>query len=351
MTTTIEKDVCCKKTKIVLCKDCTRDIWIKGKGLVVRQKGVTRKFELEKNMYEITINGGESDKTLEMALKIVSVLKDKGFTRNDSIIAIGGGTVSDLVGFVSSIYKRGINLISIPTTLLAMVDASIGGKNSINLAGIKNVLGTFYQPSLVYIDLSYLATLPNKELLNGISEVIKYGITLDKDLFDYLAQHREEVMARREESLKYIIHRSVLDKLNIVMQDPFESKGIRIVLNFGHTIAHGIEASSNFLIPHGMAVAIGVVVESEIAENLGLVNHSTTSLVKTLVKSYALPASFSALNIDLKRVCDAIEMDKKRVDDFIYMPFPVRIGGWIEKKVPIQYIKTFLSEVYHNDMD
>ncbi|MEB2793001.1 MAG: 3-dehydroquinate synthase [Caldisphaeraceae archaeon] len=351
MITTIEKDICCKKTKVILCKDCTRDIWIKGKGLIIRQKGVIRKFKLEKNMYEIIINGGENDKTLDIALKIINILKDKGFTRNDSIIAIGGGTVSDLVGFVSSIYKRGINLVSIPTTLLAMVDASIGGKNSINLAGIKNVLGTFYQPSLVYIDLSYLATLPNKELLNGISEVIKYGITLDKDLFDYLAQHREEVMARKEEDLKYVIHRSVLDKMNIVMQDPFESKGIRIVLNFGHTIAHGIEASSNFSIPHGMAVAIGLVVETEIAEDLGLVNHSITSLVKTLVKSYALPTSFSALNIDLKKVCDAIEMDKKRIDEFVYMPFPIRIGEWIAKKVPIQYIKTFLSEVYRNGVD
>ncbi|TRM85751.1 3-dehydroquinate synthase, partial [Sulfolobus sp. A20-N-G8] len=250
----ISEDICCSKVNIVIGKGALSKLSeIKDKNVaLIHSKKINVdgiKTYLER-FYDIPINDGEDSKDLSNVMLIIKELFNRGFDRGDYLVALGGGTVTDVAGFVASIYLRGINLINIPTTLLGMVDASIGGKNGVNFGDIKNVLGTFYQPSLIISDLKFLETLPADELLKGLAEVIKYGLTLDKELYDFLSLNKDKILAKDEEALEEIIYRSSLDKINVVKEDERENKGIRIVLNFGHTIGHAIEAGSEIMIAH-----------------------------------------------------------------------------------------------------
>ncbi|MEM3369044.1 MAG: 3-dehydroquinate synthase family protein, partial [Thermoproteota archaeon] len=206
------------------------------------------------------------------------------FTRTDFVVAIGGGTIIDLSGFIASIYMRGVNLVNVPTTLLGMVDAALGGKNGVNFGGIKNIIGTFYQPLLVVSDVSFLETLPREELCRGLAEVIKYGITLDRGLFNYLERHRDKILSGDSSKLEEIVYKSSLNKLSIVKKDEKETKGVRIVLNFGHTIGHAIEAASNFKVHHGEAVSVGMIYEAEIAKELGYAKEDVVEALKFVLK-------------------------------------------------------------------
>lgn len=298
------------------------------------------------NFFDIPISDGEEAKDIQYALKLAKLLFDNGFDRGDYVIALGGGTVTDVIGFVASIYMRGINLINIPTTLLGMVDASIGGKTGVNFENVKNVLGTFYQPSMIISDLSFLDTLPFEEIKKGLAEVIKYGLVLDKELYDFLAMNKERVFSRQDDAIEEIIYKSSQDKWNIVKADEKEKKAIRIVLNFGHTIGHAIEAGSNFSVPHGYAISVGMVCEAKMAEEVGYAEEGVVEDVTWILSQYELPLTIDSLNvkIDVEKALSAITKDKKLRGNVIMMPFPTRIGSWKKVDVPVETLKGFAEQ-------
>lgn len=348
----IDEKLCCIDSKILIGRNTVNYLEKeikKRKTLIVAQKtiNIDKIVEnLEGEIYEIILEGGEKDKELETALNIVDYLYKKEFQRSDYVLAVGGGTLTDVVGFAASIYMRGIKLINIPTTLLGMVDAAIGGKNGVNFRGVKNIVGTFYNPHIVIIDLNFLDTLPEEEYLNGLAEVVKYGVVLDKTLFNYLIDHADDILSRNSEAVEYIIYKSVLNKLDIVKEDPYETKNIRIILNFGHTIGHAIESASKFTVSHGKAVAVGMVIESMIGVDIGITDIECSKSLIDILKKYRLPTSLNELsrNIDAEILFEAVDRDKKRYRNSISLPIPIRIGMWTKIDVDVNEIKKRITK-------
>jgi 3-dehydroquinate synthase len=294
---------------------------------------------------DLPVEDGERGKDLNNALRIVGKLMDAGFTRGDHLLALGGGTVLDVAGFAASIYMRGIDLVNIPTTLLGMVDAGIGGKTGVNFGNAKNMIGTFYQPSLILVDTSFLDSLPKEEVRRGIAEVIKYGVVLDKELYDFLSLNHSSVLEKDDEVMEKLIGSSIKDKLSVVSEDERETKGIRIVLNFGHTVGHAIEAASKFTIPHGLAISVGMVCEAKIAEEMGYAEEGVVEDVLWLLQLFGLPYSIEALGeIPVEDALKALGKDKKRRGDTVLMPFPTRIGSWKAVRVPLETLWGFTKQ-------
>jgi 3-dehydroquinate synthase len=212
------------------------------------------------------------------------------------MIALGGGVVGDLTGFIASIYKRGIPYIQIPTTLLAQVDSSIGGKTAIDLKEGKNLVGTFYQPRLVVTDITVLQSLPKTQIKSGLAEIIKYALIADEELFSFLERHLADIFAFKTAFLEHIISRCCAIKARIVSRDEREEKGIRTILNFGHTIAHAIENASGYTrYNHGQAVALGMLVAGEMSKILHLLHPETFSRLERLIRNAGLPTEIKYL--------------------------------------------------------
>lgn len=279
------------------------------------------------------IHAGEASKNGQNYLEILNFLAQNQLTRTDMIIALGGGVVGDLAGFVAATYLRGISFIQVPTSLLAMVDSSVGGKTAIDLPAGKNLAGAFYQPSLVICDVSTLQTLPEEEFINGCAEVIKYGVLFDPDLFAHLEENG--LSFDRE----YVISRCVELKRDVVNADEFD-KGLRQKLNLGHTIGHGIEHNSNFTIPHGNAVSIGMAMIARAAVSEGSCPKTDCQRIISLLEAFHLP-------IKTEETADhlyfATLSDKKRTGNTISLIVPVRIGDCQIKPTPIATIKTIIE--------
>ena len=271
---------------------------------------------------------GESSKNANVYLEILSFLADNHITRTDAVFALGGGVVGDMTGFVAATYLRGIPYIQIPTSLLAMVDSSVGGKTAIDLPAGKNLVGAFYQPRLVLCDLNCLNTLPESVFCDGCAEVIKYGMLYDDKLFSHLAENG--LAFNRED----VISRCVELKRNVVAEDEFDT-GARQKLNLGHTIGHGIEAKSNFTISHGQAVAIGMAIVTKagcpaIYEEL-----------REVLEKFCLPASthFSAQELYTFALSD-----KKRAGGTVNLIVPDRIGSCSIVSTPVKKLESFIEE-------
>lgn len=261
----------------------------------------------------LSIDFSESLKNYKTVSKLYNWLADMKVERKDFIISFGGGVAGDIVGFVASTYLRGIPFIQIPTTLAAMTDASIGGKVAYNLDHGKNLVGTFYQPKLVFEELSFLDTLPEREKISGWAEAIKHSIILDKNLFDEFKLNRKKIYDLDNDFSAEILKRSVKIKADIVSKDEFETGEDRIKLNYGHTVGHAIEKVSNYnSFLHGEAVSIGMMVAIKISEKIGMINQSTVIEQKNILEDYNLPTT--AENIDKQKIFEAIKMDKKNVD-------------------------------------
>lgn len=244
-----------------------------------------------------------------------------------SIIAFGGGVVGDAAGFIAAVYKRGIPYIQVPTTLLAQVDSAIGGKVAIDLAVAKNLIGAFYQPKLVLSDISLLTGLPVRQLASGLAEVIKYGVIADGELFEYLERDIEKVLGRDRRALEYVVFRSSVIKARIVEKDEFDRKGVRIFLNYGHTIGHAIEAASCYSTRygHGEAVAVGMIVANSIAVRLGMLKRTDAERIESLITRAGLPTS--ACGVSPKRIYESHLHDKKFSGGANRFVLPVRIGA------------------------
>lgn len=258
---------------------------------------------------------GEGAKTHANWLALLQKAADFGLTRSDLIVAVGGGTVSDLAGFAAACYLRGVSWICIPTTLLAMVDASVGGKTGIDLVQGKNLVGAFYQPGLVLCDPAALDTLPQAHLSDGFAEVIKYGMIGDETLLDLL---HEPFFPQAEA----VICRCISQKRDLVQQDEFDC-GIRRLLNFGHTVGHAIEALSEYRISHGKAVAIGMAAMTKLAEHSGNCADGVYWELYDLLRTYGLPA---ALPYGAQELWQASCSDKKRQGETLYLVLPMRRG-------------------------
>jgi 3-dehydroquinate synthase len=272
----------------------------------------------------IVVPEGERAKSLRSASVILDALVKARFERGSVLVALGGGVIGDLAGFVASIYMRGIPYVQVPTTLVAQVDSSVGGKTGVNHPLGKNLIGTFFQPRLVLVDPLTLQTLPLRERVAGLAEIIKYGVIADERLFAYLEQSMDCLLKLEEEPLGHVIARSCEIKASVVAEDERES-GLRRILNYGHTIGHALESLTGYRkLIHGEAVAIGMVQEADLARYLGRCEPEVVERQRALVRRAGLPdalpgTSFSAL-------WAAMQHDKKVAQGRVYCVLPERIG-------------------------
>ncbi|SMB98625.1 3-dehydroquinate synthase [Thermanaeromonas toyohensis ToBE] len=267
---------------------------------------------------------GEEAKSLSVAAELYDMALEAGWERRCPVLALGGGTIGDLAGFVAATLLRGVPLIQLPTTLLAQVDSSVGGKVAVNHPRGKNLIGAFYQPCLVVADLSTLKSLPKRELCSGLAEVIKYGMIYDALFFTYLEQHLEEALAGEEEILERIVLRSCEIKAQIVAQDERE-RDLRAILNFGHTVGHALEAVTKFHVyRHGEAVAIGMMVATRIALSRGLISPEIIERLEKLLRRASLPVEMP--NVERYTFLEALIRDKKVREGRVRMVLPVSLG-------------------------
>ena len=275
------------------------------------------------NYLVYTITHGETSKNFDNYKNILTFMVENNFTRNDAIIAIGGGVVGDLAGFVASTYMRGIDFYNIPTSLLAQVDSSIGGKTAIDLNNIKNIVGAFYPPKCVLIDIDTLKTLDKRQLHAGLVEAIKMAITCDKDLFDFIYSSKDLYA-----DIETIIYKSLLIKKYVVENDELEND-LRKVLNFGHTIGHAIESYSNMNLLHGECVGLGMI---------HFVSENIKNKIIELLRKYDLPISYDYTLSDL---LPYLTKDKKAKGDILQVVYVNEIGKFEFKKINIEEIKNF----------
>jgi 3-dehydroquinate synthase len=264
------------------------------------------------NVELFSFPGGELYKTRDTKENLEDQLFEQGFGRDCCVIALGGGIVIDLAGFIAATYCRGVPLVMMPTSLLAMVDACIGGKTGVNAPYGKNLIGAIYQPKKVVIDTSVLHTLPQKEFSNGIVEMIKHGLIADAVLFNYLEDHFTELLELNLPRLEKAIFESCRIKKQIIEQDEKE-KGLRRLLNYGHTVGHALEKLTHYHLSHGEAVAIGLLVESYISYELGFLDHDGVARIKKILVHYLLPLEFS-YRFSSEAILEAMRLDKKSLD-------------------------------------
>jgi len=260
-----------------------------------REELLTALKNVNLNVDLIEFPAGEISKNTDTVLTIIKKLINLGADRNSALIALGGGVTGDMTGFIASIYMRSIPYIQIPTTLMAQVDSSIGGKTGIDLPEGKNLLGAFFQPKSVFIDLQFLKTLPDEEFMNGLSEIVKYGIIDDMELFNILERETENIKSRSMDLLELMVERSCKIKKGIVEIDEMDM-GVRRILNFGHTIGHAIEAESGYMIPHGNAVSIGMIASARISEKLNYLSSEDRNRIEHLIKSTFRFTFFNAVS-------------------------------------------------------
>lgn len=274
----------------------------------------------------VVLEPGEATKSVSDAEQLWQILLESGADRQTVVVAVGGGVVGDLAGFVAATYARGLDFIQIPTTLLAQVDSSVGGKVGINLPGAKNMVGAFWQPRGVLIDTDTLNTLPPREYRAGLAEVVKYGVILDADFFSYLEDHLGSLKDRRPEVIRHIILRSCQMKTGVVLADERETTGLRAILNYGHTFCHALEAVTSYgRFLHGEAVAIGMHAAARLAHRLGRVDAHFVARQAALLQALELPIQAPA-DLDRQALVEAMARDKKSVQGKLRFVLPSRLG-------------------------
>lgn len=289
-----------------------------------------------KNYHKIIIEAGEDSKSINIAIDILKQMLLKGSSRKSKLIAFGGGVVGDLAGFCSSIYMRGISFIQIPTTLLAQVDSSVGGKTGVNLLEHKNSIGSFYQPSQVIIDTELLKTLPYKQLLSGLGEIIKYGIIYDYSFFQYIIKEIHNIKTLDPDVITYVIKKCCEIKAEIVSRDEKE-EALRKILNFGHTIGHGLEAISNFSkYSHGEAIIIGMYAETLLAQRLDLIKEDYAMEILEFLETLGIDLDISSY--PKEELVNHLLHDKKNVKGKISFILPLSPGKVKEVFLEKEYL-------------
>ncbi len=304
---------------VVITNKALLDTYGKALKRSLNRSGISVKFEL--------VPDSERAKSSGTLLKVLNHIAGYDKNRSVFIIAFGGGVVGDLAGFAGASYKRGIPYVQIPTTLLAQVDSSIGGKVAIDLSAAKNLAGAFYQPRVVISDINVLMSLPLRQVRSGLAEIIKYGAIKDRELFGYLERNYKRALGLNKKVLEHLIMRSVRIKARLVGEDELDRKGKRIILNYGHTIGHAIEAASSYSnrYNHGEAIAIGMCVAADIASKLNLLKRSDAIRIEGLIKMCGLPTKIRGLKFN--KVYEAHLHDKKFVRDTNRFVLPLTRGS------------------------
>ena len=322
--------------------ECVRMVFGGKKAAIISDSNVWPIYgeDMIRNLREANIetvsfifSAGEASKNSETYLQILNFLAENEITRSDLIIALGGGVVGDIAGFAAATYLRGIAYIQVPTSLLAMVDSSVGGKTAIDLPAGKNLVGAFKQPSLVLCDVATLSTLPKRQFLDGCAEIIKYGMLYDSDLIAYLLDKGPDF------DREYVISKCITFKRDVVQVDEFDT-GARQKLNLGHTIGHGIEAGSNFRITHGQAVAAGMAIVTRSAAKSGLCTRDTAETLCAVLEKFSLAAKteFSACAL-----YNAALFDKKRSGGTVNLIVPRKIGCCEIIATPVTELESFIE--------
>lgn len=310
-------------------------------------------FVIDRNVFDLypytrefkksfVLDANEHNKSFSRAEEILIFLLESGCHRSGTLVALGGGITGDITGFVASVYMRGIDFVQVPTTLLSMVDSSVGGKTGVNLKHVKNIVGAFYQPKRVIIDPVFLDTLSFDELKNGVGEIIKYGLMFDTNLCNTLIQKREAIL-KRGEILTDIIQRCCEIKADVVKKDEKES-GLRMLLNFGHTIGHAIETDSEHVIKHGFAIASGMYLETLCGNKLGYISSDTVNEVERILLDYDFQLKYTPKNPEI--FTESMKSDKKAGKNGILLSLTEPLGsGKILKDIDPYFITKLLTGI------
>lgn len=312
----------------VITDDCVGGLY--GKKFLAALK------EIGLNASLIDFPAGESSKNIKTVTDIAGKLMESGADRETCLIALGGGVVGDVAGFVASVFMRGVPYIQIPTTLVAQVDSSIGGKTGVDLSQGKNLVGTFYQPAAVFANLSFLDTLPEKEFNNGLAEMIKYGIIDDEKMFRTLEDNMEAVKSKDSKLMAGLVENCCQIKKSVVEIDEKEH-GLRRILNYGHTIGHSLEAISRYSITHGEGVALGMIAAARISEKMGYLKNNEDERIEALIRQAGLPVRIPK-SLSSEKIISQLKMDKKKKGDVIHFVLLKKIGmpfinGYIEQSL------------------
>ena len=293
----------------------------------------------------IEVPEGETAKTLAVAEYCWDRLLAAGLDRSSTVLGLGGGAVGDLAGFVAATYMRGLNFVTLPTTILAQVDASVGGKTAIDHPKAKNLIGAFHQPRLVIVDPAVVRTLPDREFRSGLAEVVKHGIVLERAYFDEVERDRYRLLGRDLPVLERIIGGSCRLKAAVIERDPEEKSDLRFALNYGHTVGHALEAATGFTRwTHGEAVALGIVAEARLARRLKLADDATVAPQERLLASLGLPVHVGT--VDVEAVLGAITHDKKARDGRVPFVLAPRLGEFkVVRDVPPDDVRAVLHEL------
>ncbi len=331
-------DIMVGSNNLIRVVDFLRERNYSKKGIVTNEtiyriyKDTIEKLSREIDGEVFIIPDGEEYKNILWFYYLHGMLLKKRFDRSSLLIAFGGGVIGDITGFVASTYMRGIDYIQVPTTLLAQVDSSVGGKTGINHPLGKNMIGTFYQPVIVVIDVDMLKTLPEREFRAGMAEVIKYGVIWSKDLFMYLREYHEDIKKLSAKHLIHIIRESLKIKAEVVSKDEKES-GLRAILNYGHTVGHSIETLTDYrTYLHGEAVAMGMYAEARISEIVMGIEPEVATAVKELITLYDLPSEIPS-RFNPEDILRTMELDKKARGGKLKMALPLETGRVVIKTV------------------
>lgn len=303
-------------SKVLIVTDTNVDQYY---GNQVQQLLSNNGFEVDKFIFE----AGEQSKTLNTVSLIYNECLKYRLDRNSAIIALGGGVTGDIAGFAAASFMRGIKFIQVPTSLLAQVDSSVGGKVGVDYKGSKNIVGAFYQPMLVYMNINSLKSLPKREFISGLAEVIKHGIIYDYDFFKYIEKNVDAILGLDANVLKYVVEKNCIIKSKVVQKDETE-QGLRAILNFGHTVGHAIESVSNFSLLHGECISLGMVAAAFLAHKANILDLNDWDRIVKLLKRTGLPIRIK--NIQIEQVYKEMLKDKKQVDCKLKFILPIKIG-------------------------
>lgn len=321
---------------VVITDDCVGSLY--GKKFLAGLEDVGLNVNL------IEFPAGEASKNISTVMDIAGELLKSGADRETFLLALGGGVVGDVTGFIASVFMRSVPYIQIPTTLVAQVDSSIGGKTAVDLQYGKNLLGTFYQPCAVFTDLSFLETLPEKEFNNGLAEIIKYGIIDDEKMFQTMENHMETIKLKESKLLLNIVESCCRIKKSIVEIDE-KDQGLRHILNFGHTWGHALETISGYSITHGEGVALGMIAAARLSEKMGYLENNQARRIETLLRKAGLPWKIPEV-FSADDIIDALRMDKKKKGDIVRFVLLKKIGmPFIVGSVNLEMITAVIEEM------
>ncbi|WP_027721256.1 3-dehydroquinate synthase [Maridesulfovibrio zosterae] len=333
----VVSDLCARKfghTPVVICDENTRELF----GLNLADKLALKDID----PLLLTVPAGEHSKSIDVFGSLLEAMLEAGITRQDVVVALGGGVVGDLSGYVAGSYMRGINFVQVPTTLLSQVDSSVGGKVAVNISGGKNYCGMFYQPKRVYSDISALDTLPEREILSGLGEVVKHGFIYDREFVEFLHDNAEKILSLDKTVMPKVVARCCEIKADVVSRDEKEG-GVRRILNYGHTVGHAIETFAGYKISHGECVAYGMRIVARACNKAGMLSDEELKLHESVMDKLNLATG--CLDIETSQIMELMKRDKKVKQGAVVIVALDKLGNAVvNEDFPLEFIEAELLD-------